>query len=70
MLFAAALVKERGHEEAVEFGHGIHHRIVALHGQWSFLIAVIFSYFQVAPMHQHRVLYLGHRRRARSCGAS
>ncbi len=58
MLFAAALVKERGHEEAVEFITGY---IIELSLSMDnvFLIAVIFTYFKVAPMHQHRVLYLG-----------
>src|ERR1700723_1576408 len=58
MLFAIALVHWRGREEAVEFVTGYVIEI-SLSMDNVFLIAVIFSYFQVAPRFQRRVLYLG-----------
>ena len=58
MLFAAGLVHWRGREEAVEFITGY---IIELSLSMDnvFLIAIIFTYFQVAPRYQRRVLYLG-----------
>jgi len=58
MLFAAALVPLRGREESVEFitGYVIE---LSLSMDNIFIIALIFTYFNVAPQFQHRVLYWG-----------
>ncbi|HVU07108.1 MAG TPA: TerC family protein [Verrucomicrobiae bacterium] len=58
MLFAGLLAYWRNHEEAVEFvtGYVIEY---SLSLDNIFVIAVIFSYFQVAPESRHRLLFWG-----------
>jgi len=58
MLFAFAVLKMRGREEAIEFvtGYVIEY---ALSMDNVFVIALIFSYFRVPSQYQHRVLFWG-----------
>jgi tellurite resistance protein TerC len=58
MLFAAALVPLREHQEAVEFVTGY---IIELSLSMDnvFVIALIFTYFRVPSQYQHRVLFWG-----------
>ncbi len=58
MIFAAALIPLRGREEATEFATGYLIEL-SLSMDNVFVIALIFSYFRVAPEHQHRVLFWG-----------
>jgi len=58
MIFAGALVPLRGREEAVEFitGYVIE---LSLSMDNVFIIALIFAFFRVQPVYQHRVLFWG-----------
>src|SRR5438093_11227010 len=58
MIFAAGLLRTRGQDEAAEFLTGY---IVELSLSMDnvFVMAVIFAYFRVALMQQHRVLFWG-----------
>lgn len=58
MLFAAALIPLRGKEEAVEFVTGYVIEL-SLSMDNVFVIALIFSYFKVPAIYQHRVLFWG-----------
>ncbi len=58
MLFAAALVPLRGHQEAVQFVTGYLIEL-SLSMDNVFVIALIFAYFRVPPQYQHRVLFWG-----------
>jgi len=58
MVFAGALVPLRGHEEAVEFVTGYVIEL-SLSMDNVFIIALIFTFFQVPAKYQHRVLFWG-----------
>ncbi|MBI4664497.1 MAG: TerC family protein [Verrucomicrobia bacterium] len=58
MLFGVALIPTRGQEEAMEFVTGYIIEL-ALSMDNVFVIALIFSYFQVPSEYQHRVLFFG-----------
>jgi len=58
MLFAGALVPLRGREEGVEFITGYLIEL-SLSMDNVFIIALIFAFFRVQPVYQHRVLFWG-----------
>src|SRR4029079_12852457 len=58
LLLPAALVPLRGKTEAVQFVTGYLIEL-ALSMDNVFVIALIFAYFRVPPVYQHRVLYWG-----------
>ncbi len=58
LLFAAALIPQRGHKEATEFLTGYFIEL-SLSMDNVFVIALIFSFFRVPVAYQHRVLFWG-----------